>query len=291
MSRAFEDATGLTRTETPGATRFTAEIDPAWSVGRGPNGGYVAMLLLRALMETVAATAPDERIPRSLTIHYVAPPTPGRCHIETRIERSGRTLTTLTARLTQSASQASQASLSSLSSAQGERLCAVALAAFFTPASAEGLILRESAMPDVPPPEACRPFRGPDDGALPFTQHYDYRWAIGDPPLSGSAHARVGGWIRLAEPRVADALLVAAFTDAWVPSVYPRLAQPLATPTIDLTIHFRTRLPLAGARPDDFYFGVYSSRLGAEGFFEEDSEVWSKDGQLLAQSRQLALLA
>ena len=275
MSKPFEEATALTR---EGAARFAAEIDPAWSVGRGPNGGYVAMLLLRALTDTVAATAPDERIPRSLTIHYVAPPALGPSHIETHVERSGRTLTTVTARLTQP-------------SAQGERLCAVALAAFFTPASDAGIVLREDDMPNVPPPEDCPQFRGPDDGALPFTQHYDYRWAIGDPPLSGSAHARVGGWIRLAEPRVADALLVAAFTDAWVPSVYPRLTQPLATPTIDLTIHFRTRLPLIGAQPDDFYFGVYSSRLGVEGFFEEDSEVWSKGGQLLAQSRQLALLA
>jgi acyl-CoA thioesterase len=290
VSRPFEDATALTR---EGAMRFAAEIDPAWSVGRGPNGGYVTMLLLRALMETVASTAPDERIPRSLTIHFVAPPRAGPCHIETRVERSGRTLTTLTARLTQPLPQVSQASTSAPSapSAQGERLCALALASFFTPAADAGLTLREDDAPRVPPPEDCPPFRGPDDGALPFTQHYDYRWAIGDPPLSGSAHARVGGWIRLAEPRLADALLVAAFTDAWVPSVYPRLAQPLATPTIDLTIHFRTRLPLAGAQTDDFYFGVYSSRLGAEGFFEEDSEVWSRDGQLLAQSRQLALLA
>lgn len=282
MSKSFDEATALAR---EGATRFSGEIDPAWSVGRGPNGGYVAMLLLRALTETVAATTPDERIPRSLTIHYVAPPTLGPAHIETRVERSGRTLTTVTARLTQPASQSAAAS------AQGERLCAVALAAFFSPASGNGLALSESDMPVVPPPEACPRFRGPDDGALPFTQHYDYRWAIGDTPLSGSAHARVGGWIRLAEPRVADALLIAAFTDAWVPSVYPRLTQPLATPTIDLTIHFRARLPLIGAQPDDFYFGVYSSRLGAEGFFEEDSEVWSRDGQLLAQSRQLALLA
>ncbi len=247
-------------------------------MGRGPNGGYIAVLLLRALTATVATTAPDERIPRSLTLHYVAPPTFGPCAIETHIERSGRSLTALTARLTQP-------------TPQGERLCAVALAAFFAPATDTSLTLIDATAPVVPPPEDCPVFRGPGSDALPFAQHYDYRWAIGDPLFSGSAHARVGGWIRLAELRNADPLLVAAYTDAWVPSVFPRLTLPMATPTIDLTIHFRTRLPPPNAQPSDFYLGVYSSRLGAEGCFEEDCELWSRDGELLAQSRQLALLA
>lgn len=264
MRSSFDVDTALTRVD---ENCFEGVVRPAWSVGRGPNGGYIAALLLRALDLTLADA---ERSPRSLTIHYLLPPEEGPCRIETTIERAGRTLTSLTARLR-----------------QGGRTCALVLAAYST--ARHGIILTDATMPDVPPPDSCPPFGGLS-GTPSFAGNYEYRWAVGDPPFSGSAHAYVGGWIRLAEMRRADALAVAAFTDAWVPCIFPRIAQPFPAPTIDLTIHFRTRLPLPSATPDDYYLGIYSSKLGTEGFFEEDSEIWSRDGVLLAQSRQLALL-
>ena len=103
----------------------------------------------------------------------------------------------------------------------------------------------------------------------------------------------MGGWIRLAEPRIVDPLLAAAFADAYPPAIFSRLAERELTggvPTVDLTIHFRAELPLPGARPDDYVLAVFRSQLARDGFIEEDGQLFAADGRLIAQSRQLALL-
>jgi acyl-CoA thioesterase len=61
-------------------------------------------------------------------------------------------------------------------------------------------------------------------------------------------------------------------------------------PTVELTVHFRAALPLAGATAEDFHLVRFQTRVIHDGFLEEDGAIWSRDGQLLAQSRQLALV-
>ena len=67
---------------------FDAAVADGWSAGRGPHGGYLAAMLLRALIETVDDA---QRSPRSLTIHYARAPAagPGR---DRHRDRAGRTL-------------------------------------------------------------------------------------------------------------------------------------------------------------------------------------------------------
>jgi acyl-CoA thioesterase len=121
---------------------------------------------------------------------------------------------------------------------------------------------------------------------------YDSRIAVGA-PFSGAPEATIGGWIRLAEPRLADALLVAAYTDAFTPAVFAAVrgrGNLGPVPTLDLTVHFRTTLPVEGAKPDDYCAVTFRSRVARSGFVEEDGEIWSASGLLLAQSRQLAIV-
>jgi acyl-CoA thioesterase len=64
----------------------------------------------------------------------------------------------------------------------------------------------------------------------------------------------------------------------------------VAAPTIDLTVHFRAPGAVAALAAEDHLLVRFRSTTAAGGFFEEDGELWSPDGTLLAQSRQLALL-
>ena len=108
---------------------------------------------------------------------------------------------------------------------------------------------------------------------------------MGDRWFSESDRGVSGGWMRLREPHELDSPLVAALADAWPPAVFPVAAGPVAAPTIELTVHFRGDLPA----PDDWVLGVFESRLGRGGFFEEDGTLWTRSGEVIAQSRQLAL--
>jgi len=69
-----------------------------------------------------------------------------------------------------------------------------------------------------------------------------------------------------------------------------RLERAAPAPTLDYTVHFRAPLPEPGASAQDPYLATFRSGLARGDFFEEDGELWSQGGSLLAQSRQLALL-
>lgn len=259
-----------TRVRPVGEGLFEARLDEGWWIVRGPNGGYLAAVLLNAM---AAAVADPVRMARSLTVHYLRPPQVGPVGIATVRERVGRSLTTVSARMVQEG-----------------RLQALALAAFSAPR--ETATLHQAVMPRVPAPEEVALRRS--DTPIPIHERYEQRPALGGSPFDGvrTAEALTGGWLRLAEPRPVDAPLLAAYADAWPPAVFSCRDLPMpvgGVPTVDLTVHFRA-LPPAGTPPDEPVLVVFRSREVSDGFLEEDGEIWSRGGVLLAQSRQLAVL-
>jgi acyl-CoA thioesterase len=243
---------------------------PGWRAGRGPHGGYLAAILLRALIATVDDPA---RTPRSLTIHYAASPELGPVQIHTTVERAGRSLSTLSARMEQSG-----------------RVIALALAAFSVPWQAPGA--NELPMPELGEPDAeRRSTPGLFKGAPEFTRQLVMQPRVGAIPFTGSgAPMRVGGWTGLPEHRPVDALALALFCDAWFPPSFIALDSPAISPTIDLTIHFRQPIPDCDCDPAALCLGVFETRLLHDGLFEEDGVIWAPDGAVLAQSRQLGII-
>jgi acyl-CoA thioesterase len=263
---SFDDDTALRPASEPNT--WHGEIADGWQTPRGPLGGYVMAIVLRGMELTIDD---DERQARSMTMHFLRVPERGPVTVRAELERAGRSLSTVSARLEQE-----------------DRLLGLAIAAFSKPW--EGPVLDDAAMPSVEPPERGREpvMAGPprEGGPPPFMARLTMQSRFGEPAFSRADHGEVGGWLGLAEERAIDSLSVAVLADAWFPAPWPRLAELAPAPTIDLTVHFRSALPI----DDTLLLGRFRNRYVRDGFFEEDGELWAPDGTLIAQSRQLGLL-
>ncbi len=253
----FDAETAL---EPVGEGRWRAVVPPTWSIGTGPNGGFMAALAARA------AELATSWAPRSLTLHYLVPPAEAPIDLAVTIVRQGRSTAFLRMEMLQQ-----------------ERPVVTAMAvcgAWYEGAPSWS----DAVAPELPAPQDCdRVDSG--SGVPPVVGRYDIRVA---PAAEEPARpARLAGWIRTAEPRAADDVALAAMTDAFVPPAFFRAGEPVIVPTLELTVHFRG-LPPAGEHP--WIAAAFTTRVAAGGVCEEDGELWSADGRLLAQSRQLALV-
>jgi len=242
---------------------FEATITNHWGVGRGAHGGYQAAIILRALLEAQTA---DRRIPLTLNVHFLRPAGVGPMFVEVVAERLGSSIAVWRVSLTQKS-----------------RPVAVALASFtnrFTQ-----LDFQDMVQPEVPQPEQCAPIVSRKDHPS-YLDNWELRPCLGEPPFSGGKRAETGGWLRLIDPEPIDVCTVTAMTDAWIPALFVTRQRPAILPTLDLTIHFRN-LPTSKW---EFCFCHFHSSVSRGGYVEEDGEIWSRSGELLAQSRQLLFL-
>lgn len=265
QAQPFTEATAVTAL---GDGRYAALVNGEWATPRGPNGGFLAALVLRAML---AELRDDAKHPRSLTCHFLRAPAVGAVEVVVATEREGRAVATLSARLVQ----------------DGET-CVLAIGAFGVTLDT-ALDYADLPMPDVPAWDAAEAV--PDHPDLPpIARRMEVRPVLGPAPFSEADRAVLGGWLRTREATPADAVAICQYTDAWVPAPFARLAGPVGAPTIDLTVHFRRPLPHAGTDPLAPVLLHVGSTTSADGYFEEDTAIWAADGTLLAQSRQLALL-
>ena len=260
-----------------GNGHYSINISDAWNVSIGPNGGYIAAILLRGLKRELGGVQT-----RSITFHFLSAAQPGPATYVVHRLKQGRSLSTGTVTLS-----------------QGERTIAIALATFgeargTADAAQAAPVFHDLQMPVVPPPDAIEQSAFMDPGKIghvPFRDHYDQRLAIGPIPPGTTDVARVGGWTRFREPRIFDDEAVVAISDAWFPSILVKgFDLAIHAPTVDHTVHFLRSLPLETARPDDFLLVEFETPVAQEGFLIENGRLWSSDGQLIAKSRQLAVL-
>jgi acyl-CoA thioesterase len=249
-----------------GAGRWCTRISAAWNIGSNPNGGYAAASTLRAL--SLLAGRPD---PVSVTVHYLRPAlgdAPGEIHGE--LVRPGRRTTNVAGSLHQDGK---------------ERLRMIAAFADLATAEDSDAPTLSIAPPELPPPDQCRARTTLEQGVdLPIASRLDVRIdpALAEPGAAGRAH--VAGWVRFADGRAPDTAALVLFADVFPPSPFGLLGRIGWVPTLELTVHVRRR-PAPG-----WIAARFRTSDLANGMMVEDGELWDSTGQLVARSRQLALL-
>lgn len=247
----------------PGVRRWVA--NERWNTPLGkPNGGYVLATMMRAVSDELGLERP---IVAAIT--YLASPEPGEEAIIT-IEpvKLGRRVQTVRARLAHPASGRDWADLTI--SFAGDH---------------SGPDHELGRPPALPAPAECLDPRDHGFDRPGLFEQLELRfaqapgWAAGTP--SGDPTLEV--WQRLAHGRDVDFPALGLLADTLPPPVL-ELGSHLSM-TVQLTVHFH-RLP----EPDSWVASRFITRHVANGFHEEDGELWDESGHLLAQSRQLAIL-
>jgi acyl-CoA thioesterase len=263
MESIFDRASALVPA---GEGRFTGTLDESFWVQVGPNGGFLTAIALRGAQ---CAVPESDRLPRSAHVRFLSPPRARGFELHSEIMRKGRAMTIVRVQLMQDARPFLDAS-------------------FCFSAAFSAIAFRDAVLPEVAPLAQSEPI----PKQIPLNHRYDLRRALGSSSRSGE-RALSGGYIRFEEPRAIDVLALAALWDAWPPAVFTRKIEERfrgAVPTVEASIYFRAPHAESIVPAGEHAIIRVETRSASDGFAEEDAEIWSQGGVLLAQSRQLALL-
>jgi acyl-CoA thioesterase len=253
---------------------YTAVLSQDWEIW-GPNGGYVAAILLRA-----AGTATALPVPASLSVHYLARASFEEVQLTVRSHRRTR-----------------RAEALAVTMSQGERHIAEALA-WFVDAGLAGLEHDVTEMPSVPPPETV-PTMAERNAELglpnPFAfwdnlenRMLDWRadWPPPGPlPPTSESWFRFLPTARFEDPLVdAGRLVIVLDTMGWPATTrhhawdWPVDAPPAwVAPSLDLFVRFHQAAP-----ESEFVFARVEAPIAAAPLITTEGRVWSQDGRLLA---------
>lgn len=258
-----------TAVEPLGGGRYAATVTDRWSLHAGhANGGYALAICLSALR--AEAPSPD---PVAVSAHYLRRVEPGLAELRVEPIRDGRRLWAAGASLVQ----------------DGKEKVRV-IGHFADLGAAKGRTELRNAAPDLPPPDECVEVHSPRGrSAFSLADRLEYRFAERPGWTTGAPSGRLEEqfWMRFAP----DDAGVAREPDTFAAAVLVDMAPPpvidlgeLSSTTIELTVHVR------GVPAPGWLACRASTRHVIDGYHDEDFEIWDSQGQLVAQSRQLALL-
>ena len=258
---SFSRVTGVSRT---GEGSFTAEIDPDWSIGGKPNGGYLVALLARAAAEV---STHDHVIAASS--HFLASPDPGAVEIDVETLREGRSTGQSRVRLR-----------------RGDRVFVESLMTIGpVDPSAENRFARGLPEPGTASyDESVRLV--PTTFPVALMEQVDLRI---DPATAGftrgepSGRGELRGWLALPDGEDFDPISLHFALDAFPPATFD-VQMSGWVPTLELTTYVRG-IPAPG--PVQV---LQRAQLVRDGRLDEACFVWDSAGRLVGSGTQLAMI-
>lgn len=261
---SFETATAVAG----GPGTWKANLEEGWDIFGVTNGGYLMAIATRAMAGEL-----DGRPLISATGTFVNRATSGPIDIDVQILKQGRSLSMSRATV----------------SRDGTELVHVA-GVFADPnRPIHDATLALTGPPDLPPPEECLPTEPADDAPIPppFAGKVELRVPPEDARIlleMSGGEARSRGWFRLREGESMTAGAVVLACDSFPPAIFFSNLAVGWTPTVDLAVQVRN------SAPTGWLACQFTTRFVSDGMMEEDGEVWDQSGNLVALSRQLALV-
>lgn len=262
VDATFAAATAVFPGERPGT--FTAHLDPRWTIGDKPNGGYMVALLGRATTLTLPTTDV-----LAASAHFLRAPSPGPVDIVVETRRAGRSISHVRARLIQDGTD-----------------CVEALFTHGALGTSDG----HSWTGTTPPPTAAplvdcvRLIPDPRQLSVPLLELVSVHlspatmsWAQGNPTNRGE----LTGWLTLPGDASFDPLSLLFAVDSFPPATFD-IEFSGWVPTYQLSVYVRA-LPAPG--PVQI---LQRAQLIADGTVDESCYVWDQEGTLVAHSTQLA---
>ena len=261
----LDKAIALTPVADGDTSVLRGETTPEYWNMVGPFGGSTAATLLRAVL--MQPNVHGE--PISLTVNYAGPIGEGEFEIAVKAERTNRSNQHWT-----------------ITQTQGGEVMTTGSAVFAVRKDTWTDV--EAVAPSVPEPETLEPAE-PFPG-INWVGSYEQRFVEGPIPTPESgekATSRSTLWARDNPPRPADFCSVAAKTDILFPRAFIRKGQYLPAGTVTITIHFLADAAELESLGDDFVLATGYARRFGRSYYDQTSEIWSRDGKLLATAHQM----
>ncbi len=253
----------LTHYEWRAPNQVVAPMDPQIAAFTGAFGGWVAAHALTAAARMVDDEAAD---PLSMSIDFLRGIGPGEVVSSANLTHASRSV----------------------------RFVRVTTTHDGVPAADSSVILARRRPTDSLTPAKCPPCAAPESlqpapaAGLPVTwiRQFDLRFASGYPG-ERNADLRSLVWVRLHERRPLDFARLVAIADTPLPRIFLHYGAASRISTVTLAMQFHANRTDLAAVGDDFVLTESWCNAARHGYFDQQTRLWARSGELLGVSSQI----